>query len=221
MKQKNRYIMEHYEDRLLVAASNYFKSIVFIFLAEKHLKEQDLISSVVESYYSIFHLSISRIKLFAGYHFDPSTELCDSNDPSRKKSSHKGTQKLIETMVEQSLLPKSFLELLKDLERKRIYVNYGPRLSRRKNEYIFDTSSYPSLMRDAKNGIQLIKRAFNDYVDSLQKISKETYLFISIYQDFYFNGVYSKMNLCSIEVLNSAREFHSDVHKNYVRMKKI
>lgn len=213
--------MKHYQDRLLVAASNYFKSIIFLLLAEKHLKEQDLISSVVESYYSIFHLSISRIKLFGGYHFDPSTELCDPNHPNRKKSSHKGTQKLIETMVEQSLLPKSFLELLKDLERRRTYINYGPRLSKGKSGYKFDTCSYPTLMEDAKNRIEVIKHAFNDYVDSLQKISKETYLFISSYEDFYFNSAYSKMNFCSPEVLDSASMFHSDLCSNYVRMNRI
>lgn len=217
MTEKNKYIMDYYEERLMVSALNYFKSIIFLFLAEKHLKEKNLVSSVIESYYSIFHLSLSRIKLFKGYNFDPSKELCNPNNRNRKIISHKGNQRLIEEMVEQSLLPKSFLELLKDLEKRRVYVNYGPRLSRSENTYIFNTRSYPSLIKDAKKYIQLIKHSFNDYIDSLQKIDKYIYHLIHAYQLQFSNEFYPKMNFCSDKVLNSAIEFRSKLYLQYLR----
>lgn len=217
MTEKNEYIMDYYEERLMVSALNYSKSIVFLFLAEKHLKEKDLVSSVIESYYSIFHLSLSRINLFKGYIFDLSAELCNPDDPNRKKLSHKKIQKLIEEIVKQSLLPKSFLELLKDLEGGRVYVNYGPRLSRDENEYIFDTCSYPSLMEDAPKYIQLIKHAFNDYINSLQKIDKFTYHLIDAYHNNIFNKFYPEINFCSDEVLNRVREFRSELFIQYLR----
>lgn len=209
--------MDHYQDRVVVAASNYFKSLIFLFTAEKHLTEKDLISSVIESYYSIFHLSISRIKLFKGYKFDAVAELSRPTDVG-KKTSHKETQRLVETMVKQSLLPQSFFELLKELEKRRVHVNYGPRISRSEEGYIFDTCTYPSLLEDTLNNIQAIKNAFVHYTDSLQKVSDNCFEFISVYQNILFDDICSKINLYSSKVLNKAKKFHREIYKNYLKI---
>ena len=209
--------MEHYEDRIMVASSNYFKSIIFLELSIKHQAEDDLISSIIESYYSIFHLSVSRIKLFKKYNFDPSKELCDPNDPNAYKSTHKSTQKQINELVQDSVLNESFLSLLKRLEKKRTYVNYGPRLSNNNGEYTFDTCSYPELKNEMSSEISYIKKAFKEYVKSIKSINESTFLFMSNYKDFYFDQVFQNLKFCSASIIASAKIFHESLyffHKN-------
>lgn len=207
--------MEHYKDRVMVSASNYFKAIIFIELSSKHYAKDDLISSIIESYYSIFHLSVSRIKLYKKYNFHPCKELCDPNDPNAYKSTHKHIQTQINELVKESALTDSFLTLLKRLEKKRTYVNYGPRLSNNNGKYIFDTCSYPLLKNEMESEISSVKQAFKDYVKSLKLINENTFLFVSAHRDFYLKEAFLNLEFCSKQMLDSASDFHEEIYQFY------
>jgi hypothetical protein len=202
------------KERTLVSLCNYFKAVIFYALAKNHRNDKDTVSAIIAAYYCIFHLAVSRIKVFNGYVFDHNREMCNPSDPNISMIRHHRVQKLVLQMVDQKKLPASFHDLLCDLEKKRSYVNYGPRLWEAADGYKFDSCSYPAIKDNVPAVLKSLEREFVNYLRSLAEVNYEPYMFVVAYATFYFDE-YQRTGWCSPQVLNAAKEFHAKLAKLY------
>ena len=207
------------EERAMCSILNYFKAIIFYSQSKDFIEKEELSAAIICGYYSIFHLSVSRIKLFEGYVFDPKLELCEPKDVDTSKLlKHKKVQKFISQLVSQRKLPSSFLDTLKNLEAMRVYVNYGPRLYKN-DSYTFDSCSHPDLKSEFQNRLKELNTSFYHYVDSLKMIQHNPFLFTISYKKFYFDE-FEKLHFCSDKILSQAKKFHETLY-NYFDTKAV
>ena len=133
---------DYNEERVMCAILSYFKALIFYSQANELKENKELSAAIICGYYSIFHLAVSRVKLFEGHVFDPDIELCEPKDVDTSKLlRHKKVQTIISELIRQKKIESSFLDVLKNFEAMRVYVNYGPRLYKKKT-YTFDSCSW-------------------------------------------------------------------------------
>lgn len=202
----------------MLSISNYFKSLIFYIESKKLIKENEILLSVICAYYSIFHLSVSRIKLFKGHKFEPEMELDKIFDKS-KGLRHSTVQNLIKTLIEQKKLCPEFYDILVRLEELRNYVNYGPRLYYEKGEYVFDTCSNPNIRSEMEKIIKHLDKSFYYYLDSLMEIEHNPFFFTDVYKNFYIDG-YRKMNFCPDNILDEAVKYHDKLFAYHEKRRK-
>jgi hypothetical protein len=204
------------EERTMFSILSYFKAIIFYSQSIELCKNKEISAAIINGYYSIFHLAVSRIKLFEGYVFDLQIELCEPTKvDSSKLLKHKQVQKIISTIVTQKKISSSFLEALKKFEAMRVYVNYGPRLYKNKG-YTFDSCSYPNLKSEFERELKILDKEFYNYVDSLKQIKHNPFHFTNYYKKFYFEE-FEKLGYCSTKTLSQAKVLHD---KYYTYFKK-
>lgn len=205
------------EERVMCAILSYFKALIFYSEARELNKNKELSAAIICGYYSIFHLAVSRVKLFEGYLFDPKIELCEPKDVDTSKLlKHKNVQNIISTIVSQKKIASSFLDVLKNFEAMRVYVNYGPRLYKN-GGYTFDSCSHPNLKLNFEGELKKLNKEFHNYVDSLKQIDHDPFLFTIYYKEFYFDE-FKKLCFCSEKTLNQAKKIHDKLY-NYFRDK--
>jgi hypothetical protein len=207
---------DNFEERGMLCAVSYYKALIFYALAEKHLKENDLISTIITSYYSIFHLSVSRIKIHEGFIFDEEKELCDRNSPDKSKITHEKVMRIINQLVEQKKIDKKYYDCLIELNDLRNYVNYEPRLIK-KEKYTFDTCSKKDNLLNFQKHMIKLRECFFLYVDSLTQIKeKRPFDFNRVYwKQFIFDFYVGEMKLITKSVALSAKKLHKEIDYYY------
>ena len=199
------------EERVMCAILSYFKALIFYTQANELKENKELSAAIICGYYSIFHLAVSRVKLFEGHVFDPCVELCEPKDVDTSKLlRHKKVQKIISELVQQKKIESSFLDVLKNFEAMRDYANYGPRLYKQER-YTFDSCSHPKLKLNFKKELEKLDKEFYNYVDSLKQINHNPFLFTNSYKKFYFDE-FEKLCFCSERTLSQAKKLHDKLY---------
>lgn len=148
-------------------ALSYTKSILFYIISKENYKREDIVSSTISAYYSIFHLCDAL------YEIEPLIKL--------DRKSHSGIIRNTKKLIKKNLNKKIF-STIKGLYKRRENVNYEPKLySNEDGELKFYTCRFKGLKNEIKDYHKQILGCYLYFGKFVLEEKKLNYL---LFQDF-------------------------------------